>query len=279
MTHFIAAYDTENPACLEACAKIRQVHERFHFPATFFIVGKRLEEDGSAYRRALGDCELFEIASHTYSHRMLRDHPFCGPAPELEERIKEICLGKQLVEDVFERPCLGLRPGCGFDDGLKSDPWLVDQVTAAGFRYISSLLWGPEYSLPAQMVRPFKYTSSNMTDLWELPGHGWHDNVLKAHNLTTKIQRLVAWPMPDPTLVPSGPVQTAEDEFSVNRRFIDRAIELDLPYISLIWHPWSLARFDPPMKMLELTFQYILDAGLTPVTFEQQYRECIESPN
>src|SRR5512145_764350 len=100
MTHFIAAYDTENPACLEACAKIRQVHEQYHFPATFFIVGKRLEEEGPSYRRTLGDCELFEIASHTYSHRMLRDHPFCGPAPAEEERIKEIRLGKQLVEDV-----------------------------------------------------------------------------------------------------------------------------------------------------------------------------------
>ncbi len=42
---------------------------------------------------------------------------------------------------------------------------------------------------------------------------------------------------------------------------------LDLPYVSLIWHPWSLSRFDPDMRMLRLTFAYVLDCGLEPTTF------------
>lgn len=41
MTRYIAASDTEKRVdCLEACKKIRAVHEAFDFVGTFFIVGK-----------------------------------------------------------------------------------------------------------------------------------------------------------------------------------------------------------------------------------------------
>src|ERR1035437_4478196 len=72
-TLYIAAYDTESVACLEACRKIVEVHKRFQMPATFFIVGKVLDANSSEYRKLLDD-PPFEIASHTYSHKMLRDN-------------------------------------------------------------------------------------------------------------------------------------------------------------------------------------------------------------
>ena len=68
------------------------------------------------------------------------------------------------------------------------------------------------------------------------------------------------------------PIKTPEDEVAINRLFIDRAIALDLPYVSLIWHPWSLARFDPEMRMLEQTFSYVRERGLEPTTFEAEWR-------
>ena len=71
MTLYIAAYDTESPSCLAACRKIVEVHRRFDMPATFFLVGKILMADPDDYRELLDD-PLFEIASHTYSHKMLR---------------------------------------------------------------------------------------------------------------------------------------------------------------------------------------------------------------
>lgn len=272
MTRYIVAYDTEMQGeCLRACGAIRAIHERFGFPATFFIVGTLLEKEGRAYRSLLGDSAEFEIASHTYSHQMLRDHPFCGLAPSLAERKREIRLGKQRVEDTFARPCVGLRPGCGFTNGLRGDPWLQAEIRAAGFGYVSAWLWGPEYSLPALLERPFSYLPEGGPDLWEMPGHGWHENVLKAHNLTTSIQRLLAWPMPDPELIPPGPLKTPEEEFALNKRFIDKALKLGLPYVSLVWHPWSLVRFDPKLKMLEMTFQYVREIGLEPATFQKEW--------
>jgi hypothetical protein len=278
MTRYIAAYDTEKPSeCLAACQRIRKVHERLDFPATFFIVGERLEKEGAAFRSLLGDCPSFEIASHTYSHRMLRDHPFCGPAITPEERLYEIQRGKELVEQTFERSCVGMRPGCGFDVGLQGDPWLVNAVAKAGFGYISSFLWGPEYTVPALLEQPFTYLNEGCPELWELPGHGWHENLLKGHNLTDRPQRIVAWPSPFPEAVPLRPVQTAEDEYAINRLFIDRAVALGLPYVSLIWHPWSLIRFDPELRMLTLTFSYVRDLGLEPTTFEGEWRRLAEN--
>src|SRR5512133_1715599 len=109
-TMYIAAYDTESPRCLAAVRKIVEVHKRFKMPATFFITGKTLEANTPEYKSLL-DNPLFEVASHTYSHKMLRENPFCGPAVSLEDKRKEIFEGKAVVEKVFGRPCVGLRPG------------------------------------------------------------------------------------------------------------------------------------------------------------------------
>jgi peptidoglycan/xylan/chitin deacetylase (PgdA/CDA1 family) len=283
MTRYIAAYDTEKAGdCLAACWQIRKIHERLGFPATFFITGERLEAEGAQYLEALGphargNAPLFEIASHTYSHKMLRDHPFCGPAVEPEARLQEIRRGKALVEQVFERPCWGLRPGCGFVGGLRGDPWLVDAVSQAAYGYVSSILWGPEYTVPALFEPPFSYAEEGYAKLWEMPGHGWHENLLKGHNLTDRPQRIVAWPSPFPEAVPLSPIQTPDQEFEINRLFIDRAIELGLPYVSLIWHPWSLRRFDPEFRMLELTFGYVRERGLEPTTYEAEWRRLTGS--
>ena len=273
-TRYIAAYDTEKAGdCLAACKRIRAVHEQFGAPGTFFIVGKRLEEEGVEYRAVL-DTPLFEIASHTYSHTILRDHPFCGNAPANAARAGEITLGKELVEQTFQRSCVGLRPGCGFHNALRGDPWLVQTVADAGYGYVSSLLWGPETTVPALLEKPFPYVEEGRPNLWELPGHGWHENLLKAHNLTVQARRIVAWPSPFPEAVRLTPITTPEEEFAINKLFIDKAVELGLPYVSLIWHPWSLARFDPAMTMLRFTFAYVRELGLEATTYEAEWRRA-----
>ncbi len=144
-TRYVAAYDTESPACLAACRKIVEVHKRFEMPATFFIVGRTLDANPAEYRKLLDD-PLFEIASHTYSHRMLRDNDFCGSAVSMDERRKEIFKGKE-------------------------------------------------------------------------------------------------------------------------------AVETNKSFISLIWHPWSLAKFDPDMKMLEFTFTHVRRLKMKTSTYAQLYED------
>ena len=266
-TRYIAAYDTESPGCLAACRKIVAVHKRFEMPATFFILGRTLDANPAEYRKLLDD-PLFEIASHTYTHQMLRDNDFCGSAVSMDERRKEIFKGKEAVERIFERPCIGMRPGCGFDNAFRGEPKVLELVREAGFQYVSSLLWGPDYSLPALLREPFNYDAQGFPDIWELPGHGWHENLLKDHNRWGP-RRLTLWPPPFPEAIPNGFCKTPRDEFEVNKVFLDKALETDKPFVSLIWHPWSLGKFDPDMKMLELTFTHVQSLGLKTCTYAQ----------
>lgn len=265
MTSYIAAYDVESPKCLAACRKIVDVHQRYEMPATFFVVGKRLEESPAEYREIL-DNPLFEVASHTYSHKMLKDNPFCGPAVSADERRKEILKGKDAVERVFEKPCLGVRPGCSFVDGLKGAPDVLQTLSESGLRYASSLAWGPDYSLPALLTEPFRYTEDGFSDLWELPCHGWHENLLKNNNGMGP-KRITLWPPAMPEAIPPGFISTPAEEFAVNRIFLDKAAEEAMTFVSLIWHPWSLDSFDPDMNMLELTFDHVRRLGLEPCTY------------
>ena len=281
MTRYIAAYDTEMsslrrprpdvPSCLDACRRIVEVHRRHGMPATFFIVGRLLEESPEEFRSLLDD-PLFEVASHSYSHKLLRDHPVCGPAASMPEIREEILRGKETVERVFPGPCLGLRPGCGFSDGLKGAPELLSIIAEAGFRYVSSQLWGADYSLPAPLNEPFTYSGDGFPALRELPAHGWHENLLKGNNRVFGMgaMRAVLFPCPFPGAVPPGFVTTPEEELRHNNRFfIDLAASGGSSYVSLIWHPWSLALFDPPMRMLEETFRYVREKGLDATTFGQ----------
>jgi len=269
VTAYIAAYDVEGPGCLAACEKIVAVHRKFEMPATFYIVGRLLEGSAAAFRRLLDD-PLFEIASHTYSHRMLRDHPFCGSSVAGDDLATEIVKGKRIVEDVFERPCLGMRPGCSFDVGLRGAPEVLKLVDEAGYRYVSSLAWGPDFTLPAPLNQPFAYAEDGYPNLWELPCHGWHDNVIKPTSALKRPLR-VAWPIEFPGAVPAGHVQTPEEEFRIDRVLLDAAAERGLQFVSLVWHPWSLDRFDPDMRMLRLVFAHARALGLAPTTYADLY--------
>lgn len=269
---FVAAYDTETEgACLEACRTIARVHRDRGVPATFFITGKVMEADGKALVELLDEPELFEIGSHTYSHKMLRDHPICGPAASPEEIHEEIVRGKALIEDAFSRPCVGMRPGCCFDVGLRGRPDLVAEVADAGFSYISAQGWGPLTTVPAPLEQGYNYAEEGRPELWEFPAHGWHENVLKGHNAVPG--RMLLWPPIYPEMQLPGFVKTPAEEVAVHRFFLDRAAADKLEYVSLIWHPWSLGRFDPAMKMLEGVFGLAAAAGMTFARFEDLRRE------
>lgn len=264
-TRYIAAYDTESQACLQACRKIVEVHKRLEMPATFFVVGRMLEVNAAEYKALLAD-PLFEVASHTWSHKLLRDNAMCGRAVSADEKREEVFKAKELIERVFERPCVGLRPAVGFDNALKGATDVLGLAQAAGYKYVSSLLWGPDCSMPALIEEPFHYGADGFPGLWELPGHGWHENLLKNHN-RWGAKRLTLWPSPMPEAIPTQFVKTPEDEFQINRVFLEKAKELGKPHVSLIWHPWSLQTFDPEMKMLELTFTHARRIGLIPSTY------------
>jgi len=263
---YIAAYDTEAESCLAGVRRIVEMHEKHGLPATFFIVAKLLEGQGQEYRALLGGNPLFEIASHSYSHVLLRDHAMGGPGAPAEELPGEIIESKKALEDLFGREVKGLRTPWGYPDGLRGAREALRLCHEAGYRYCSSLLWGPDYSMPSLFVEPFTYAEDGYADLWEIPASGWQDNLLK-HGGERPPWRLQLFPSPMPEAVLTRRLETPEEEFALNRLFIDKGEETAAGHVSLIWHPWSLHRFDPEMRMLDLTFAYVRELGLRADTF------------
>lgn len=263
MTTYLAAYDTEDEKCFAALPRIVELHERHQMPATFFIASFILEGK-KALLRILLDRPLFEIACHSHSHQLLAAHSrSVNPPVPVETLAMEVLDSKKKLEDTFGKPVTGFRPPWGYGDGLAHAPHLLDLLQEGGYRYVSSVLWGPNDTMPALVRPPFKY--DGYPGLWEIPSMGWHENILK--RAVVLLEDVQAPAAPFPGAMPAGLFTSAEDEVALNRVFIDRAVADGNPQATLIWHPWSLGGFDPPMRMLDQTFSYVRSLQLPCTTF------------
>lgn len=277
MTTYIAAYDTESPDCLAAVREIVKRHEAHEMPATFFMVANLLDHHRDEYVALLRDHPLFEIACHSYTHMLLTDTPEFGKCGPLEQFPREIVESKAKLEDVFGCAVTGFRPPVSSADALCNAPEALRLLDAAGYAYVSSLAWGPSWSLPALLVKPFTYAEQGFPNLWELPPCGWHENLLKGNNRCGPV-RIGLFPPAMPETIPNNYITSAEEEVLYNNRpFIDKAVREDYPLVSLIWHPWSLHRFDPAMKMLDITFSYVREQGIRSETFNQAHQRIAKA--
>lgn len=276
MTSYVFHYDLELPGlCLEAAPRLVELHRRHEIPATFFILGTTLERRGAELRRVFGEDPLLDVQSHTYSHRMLKDNRMHGPGLDLGELRREIRLGMDLVEQVFERPCAGVRSGCGFFNGLQSEGDRLRVIRDCGADYLSSDLRGPDDSIPGGLAQAYWYDREGVPELLELPGHGWHDNVLKGFD--TDLPRL-AWP---PVLrwgIPNRAPRTPEEEFDVQRAWIDRAAELRLDFVSPVYHPHSILQMSTDCRVVDLLMRYVRQADIETTTYSALYEQYSADP-
>jgi len=195
------------------------------------------------------------------------DTPRYGKAGPVERYGRELVESKKRIEDVFGRAVIGFRPPVSAPDGLTTAPEALRVLSEAGYRYVSSVAWGPDYSLPAPLTRPFTYAEQGFPKMWELPPCGWHENLLKGNNKIGPVL-LLLFPQPMPEAVPTDYVKTPEEEFRYNGKpFLDRGIADGMPQVSFVWHPWSLHAFDPAMAMIDMTFDYVRAQALEWGTF------------
>jgi len=275
MTAYLAAYDAEmgpdgfSPEDIEVIADI---HRRHNAPATFFIVGKLLEapEYAGKLREVLDD-ELFDVQSHTYRHLLLKDHRVHGKGIPLDEVEMEVVRTNELIAEVFGREPIALRTPAGFYRGMRGEPQILDILWRNGIKFLSADLRGPGDMLPSPLKEPFWYADEGFPKLLELPGHSWHDNVLKGYT-----EHPIIWPPPPGFSYPPRPPRTAQEEFEVYRREIDYAIEVGFTYYSPVLHPWSLCRIDPGARTVELLLSYAESRGMPIMSFVQMYGKLKE---
>lgn len=270
MTRYIFHYDLESDTCVKAAPVLADLHRKYNIPATFFLLGKTLERWGKELRAIFEDGPLFDLESHTYSHRLLKDNLMHGQGISLQEMELEIKRGIQLVEDVFGRPCIGVRVGCGFHNGFRGEKERLQIIWDCGVRFLSSDLRGPGDSIPTGLVQAYWYDEEGFPELLEMPGHGWHDNVLKKDS-GFDFRLMLPWPLVMQWGIPNRPVQTPEEEFAVQKVWIDCAVALNLDYISLVYHPHSIYRMSEDCWVIELLMKYVLDKGMPTVTYKQLY--------
>ena len=275
MTRYVFAYDLEDPdLCLRAAPRLVELHRRHEVPATFFVLGTVLEVRGAELRRIFGDDPLFDLASHTYSHKLLKDNRVHGPGVGLEELGREIERGIRLVEDVFERPCVGVRSGYGFHGGLRGERERLEVVWDRGARYLSSDLRGPGDCVPGGLGQAYRYDEEGFPDLLELPGHGWHDNVLKGFYPGPQL----VWPSIPRWGIPERVPRTPEEEFAVQRVWVDRALALGLDYVSPVYHPHSVYRMSPDCRVVELLMRHAKQEGMAATTYGGLYHAYSSLP-
>lgn len=268
MTRYIAAYDTETMEhAVEATRRLVGLHRRYEIPATFFIVGRLLERDGAEYRKLLDD-PLFDVQTHTWSHQILKDSRPHGPAVSLEEMEVEVAEGKRWVEEIFERECIGLRPGCGFEDGFQGTPERLEIIRRHGIEFVSADLRGPLDTIPNDMAQAYTHEADGYADIWEIPGHGWHDNVLKSWT-----GHITYHPPVYDFALPPTPPKTTVEIFAQEGRWLEHAVETGLDFVSLVQHPWSIMRFDEGMAPIELLLVRARQLGMEFTTYLDYYRE------
>jgi hypothetical protein len=267
---YLASYDLESiDACVAGARAVAGIHRRRGLPATFFVVGRCLEKHGAELRRILDD-ELFDIQSHTLSHALLKGHRVHGAGVDDDGAKREIAEGVRLVREVLGRPCEGLRSPCGFDGGFRGLFGVLAACGEAGLSYVSSDLRGPGDSLPAPLKRPYTYAADGFPGIWELPVHGWHDNVLKG--FAPGIAFVTYPPGESWHLPPSFPA-TPRGQADHNLLWVDKGREAKLPFVSIAFHPWSLIRFDPEVRELEMVFDGLADRGIEVVTATGSWRK------
>lgn len=269
MTVFVSAYDleAEPKRSLAAAAAVAAVHRKHDVPATFFVVAQLLEQAGPEYRRILDD-PLFDIECHSYSHPLLK--PVQGhPADQSEELLdREITLACDLIAETFGRRPIGFTTPGGFTDGLRGERIVLRKLWDEGIRFVRSDARGPNETIPAPLTQPYTYEADGFPELWELPPHDWHDNVLTTQ---TNAGIPAAWPPVLPWGLPPRPPRDSVEWFEVYRKGVDWAAAHDLVHYMPTCHPWSLWGFDR-CRGLDRLIGYVKGSGLEIVPCLELYR-------
>ena len=272
---YLASYDLENTdVCVEAAKAVADAHRRHGIPATFFVVGRCLQLHGDELRGLLDD-ELFDLQSHTYSHALLCDSAVHGRGVTEDNTRFEIREGVRLVRDVLGRTCDGLRSPCGFTGGFQGAGTVLSTCRDIGLNYVSSDARGPGDSLPAPFKHPYTYADDGYPELWELPIHGWHDNVLKGFCPELAV---LTYPPGEDWYLPPAPPKTPEEDAAHHLLWVDKAAEAGIPFISLAFHPWSLIRFDPGVRELDIILDGLAERGIDVLSATVMWRK-LDSQN
>jgi len=241
---------------------IIKAHKEFQAPLTLFVLGKLLEVEGL---RELAinivkknPIDFIDCEQHTYSHILLKNSQQRGKGERTDKIEKDIRMGKVLVEELTERPILGLGSAQSFYRGLLDVPEIQTTLFKCGIRFIRSDGRGPNDKRPAPSYDedgnyrgPYFYPDT--PGLLEIPAHGNSDNYLKGYSKEKPDKQ---W--------------SIEWELENHLEFFRVAIEKRSHFAPLNYE-WSIARSDPKAEVIRGLLSKAYDWGIQVINFRHLY--------
>ena len=252
---------------LRAVDALTGVLVRQEVPATFAVVGLLLEKAGPELSALLKRSPLFDVQSHSYTHMAIRrdDVDVTG---QLDDELK---MTAALIEQYFGHKPIGFVAPGNYHRGIQGQPELLRVFWDNGYRFIGTDGQGEKrLPHPAPLTQPYWYADDGFPELLELPLTGWHCNMLFNSGGQNSDWR-PAPGFPDGGILEELP-KTPEEGFAVRGREFRHAIDRGLVY-SPCMHPWSIYRFDPELRHLEMLIEMAKESRVPVVNALQLYEE------
>jgi len=237
-----------------------RVHDRYSAPCTLFVVGRTLENNVDAFRKAAERRDLFDIQSHTYSHRLLKTvcQDIDGQISIWRgESIPDIEIEVKRSADVT-RELLGIEvkgicgPYCYYR-GLSDRPDILEILHANGIRFTRT--WGRNEKdwQPVELsLQPFWYEAQGFGDMLEMPIHGWQDCIWRGER---------GW-------------EDTKGFADYQCELIDEAADKD-SVLGLCAHDWSSIREDPELTIVSAILDHARARGLRIMSYNAYYEEAL----
>jgi len=173
---------------------LTKLHVEMQVPATFFIVGKTLKMGKNILRRLKEHEDLFDIQQHTFSHLPLKTinpksdlaavtNDYDVIAPSISKIRSEIKKTSELLLDLLDVECKGIRGPWGYYQGLLGRPQVLEILSENGIEFSSTYLRNKDDFFPVPLsVQPFFYTDEGFPKILEIPAQDWIDCVWRTVN-------------------------------------------------------------------------------------------------
>ena len=223
---------------------LNQTLDKLVVPRTFFIIGHYLDRCLDDFSReqlgAIYDSsnQLIEIQQHTYSHSFLVK-PIKGedkPIVSAHEFAQDLEAANAAIGRILGVRPIGLSMPYGYEGDLSDVPEFLKILSMFNFRYVISdtRCENKKSNLERQ---PHSYKIAGFPEIVEIPSHG--EDVLFCRE---KALRFLGRE-PD---AKEKILQHYQDLFGAATRLAEKK---SLLYISLCFHPWAMAEYDPELKI------------------------------
>jgi peptidoglycan/xylan/chitin deacetylase (PgdA/CDA1 family) len=253
---------TDSDTVRRFLTKVEEIHRDLSVPATFFLVGKVVENNSQELVDLGRRCELFDYQQHTYSHMLLKTvcmddgkKVTIVKAGSVEQVDDEVAHANRVLKEKLGVEGCGLTGPWGYYRGLSDRPDLLEILKRNGIGFART--WARDqndYQPVSFDIQPFWYEPQGYPDILEFAIHGWQD---------VHWRNVYGW-------------ENLDGYLGMLRETVDMVASRGIVW-SYGTHDWSSLRSDPEMSIMKGLMEHALNQGLRIVDYKTYYLEAISA--